>query len=80
MDVELTRSVLGWCALVNIGLFLAWFLVFTMAHDAVYKLHRIWFSMSKEEFDKSHYIMMGVYKLIIVSFFVIPYLAMQVLA
>ena len=79
MDIELVRRVLGWCALVNINLFLAWFLIFTLAHDAVYKLHCRWFSLSKEAFDKSHYVMMGVYKLIIVAFFVIPYLVMLAL-
>lgn len=79
MDAELTRTVLGWCALVNISLFLTWFLIFTLAHDAVYKLHSRWFSLSKEGFDRSHYVMMGVYKLIIVAFFVIPYLVMLAL-
>ncbi len=79
MDAELTRTVLGWCALVNIGLLLAWFLIFTLAHDAVYKLHSRWFSLSQEAFDRSHYVMMGVYKLIIVAFYVIPYLVMLAL-
>ena len=79
MGVELMRSVLGWCALVNIGLFLIWFLVFMAAHDAVYKLHCLWFSISKKEFDRSHYMMMGVYKLLTILFFVIPYLVLLVL-
>ena len=79
MDVELTRTVLGWCAVVNIGLLLVWFLVFVTAHEAVYNVHRIWFSMSKEAFDRAHYILMGVYKLFTLSFFVVPYLIMRVL-
>ncbi|MCY4419649.1 MAG: hypothetical protein OXC42_00065 [Gammaproteobacteria bacterium] len=49
MDIEFVRTVLGWCALVNIGLFLIWFLVFMTAHDAVYKIHGLWFSISKKD-------------------------------
>ncbi len=79
MDIEFVRTVLGWCALVNIGLFLIWFLVFMTAHDAVYKIHGLWFSISKEEFDKAHYVMMGMYKLFTLLFFVIPYLVLRVL-
>jgi len=33
MTIEIIRDALGWCAVINFGLFLWWFLLFTFAHN-----------------------------------------------
>jgi len=35
MSIEVTRSFLLWCTVINYAILLAWFLVFTLASDAL---------------------------------------------
>ena len=77
MTVELMRDVLGWCALINISLLLSWFLMFAMAHDFVFNLHRRWFDLSRERFDAIHYTAMAIFKMGILFFNLVPYFALR---
>ena len=78
MNVDLVRDFLGWCALINIIIFAMWVVVFFVAHDWVYALHRKWFRiLSIENFDSVHYILMGMFKIAIILFFLVPYLVLR---
>ena len=78
MCTELVREILGWCAVVNYVVLLVWFLVFMLAHDWLHRLHGRWFQLPTEQFDIVHYAMMGIYKIGILLFFLIPYLALLI--
>lgn len=39
MSVDVLRGLLGWCAIINYGVLILWFLVFRLAHDWIYRLH-----------------------------------------
>lgn len=80
MEVDLIRSVLGWCALINISLLAIWFLMLTIAHDFVFRLHRQWFELSLEHFDTIHYAGMALYKMAIVFFNLVPYLVLHIVS
>ncbi|MHC4686767.1 MAG: DUF6868 family protein, partial [Planctomycetota bacterium] len=51
MTVEIIRAVLAWCTVINYALLLLWFLVFSLAHDWLYRVHGKWFTVSVENFD-----------------------------
>lgn len=74
------RSVLGWCSVMNFGLLLIWFLIFTLAHDWIYHLHGRWFHLSLETFDAIHYTGMALFKIGIWLFNLMPYLALLVVS
>ena len=78
MTVELIRDGLAWCAVINIGVLLLWFLGFTVAHDWIYRIHGRWFKVSEENFDAIHYASMGFFKLSILLFNIVPYLALRI--
>jgi hypothetical protein len=78
MTVELIRNGLAWCAVINIGVLLLWFLGFTLAHDLIYRLHGKWFKLSEETFDAIHYTSMGFFKLCVFLFNIAPYLALRI--
>ncbi len=78
MTVELIRDVLGWCTLINISLFLTWFLMFSLAHDFVFNLHRRWFNLSLDHFDAIHYAAMAIFKMAIIFFNLVPYIALRI--
>lgn len=69
---------LGWCSLINIGLLIFWFAIFSLAHDWIYRLHGRWFSLSVERFDAIHYGGMALYKMAIILFNLVPYLALRI--
>ena len=60
--MEIVRDTLAWCAVINLGLLLWWFLFLTVAHDWTYRLHGKWFKMSRETFDAIHYGGMAAFK------------------
>ncbi len=78
MSIEMIRGVLAWSAVINFGLLLWWFLFFIFAHDWLYRLHGKWFKLRKEQFDALHYGGMALFKLGILLFNLVPYLAMRI--
>jgi hypothetical protein len=80
MTVEIIRNALGWCALINYGVLLLWFLFFTLAHEWMYRLHGRWFHLPRERFDGLHYAGMAFFKLGIILLNLVPYLALRIVA
>jgi hypothetical protein len=78
MTVEQIRDVLAWCAVINIGLLLWWFLMFALAHDFIYRLHGKWFKLTVERFDAIHYAGMAFFKIGIFLLNIVPYLALRI--
>jgi hypothetical protein len=78
MTIELIRDALAWCAVINIGLLLWWYLFITFAHDLTYRWHTKWFKMSVDTFDAIHYGGMGLFKIGIFLFNLGPYLALRI--
>ena len=79
MTAILVREILGWCALINFGLLLWWVLFIVFAHGWTYRLHNRWFRISIEQFDAMHYAGMGLFKLAVVIFNLVPYLALRII-
>ena len=78
MNVEMVHGMLGWCAVINIGLLLWWFLFFWLAHDWMYRFHGKIFKISVEVFVSIHYAGMAVFKLGILLLNLVPYLALLI--
>ena len=70
---EILHQALGWCAAVNYVVLVVWWLVFVFAHGWLYELNSEWFDISERDFDNTHYRCMGLYKLGIFLFFLVPY-------
>lgn len=78
MNWELLLKVLGWWSLMNLVLFFLWFVFFTLTHDWIYRTHGKWFNMSVEQFDAIHYTGMTFFKIFILAFNIVPYLALRI--
>jgi len=77
MNLEQLQAFLGWCTVINYIVLVYWFVMFVWAHDWVYGLHRRWFRLSEEGFDAMHYGGMGLFKLVIFMFNLVPYLVLR---
>ena len=78
MTMEMFRAVLGWCAIINMGLLLWWFLFMMFGGDFVYRLHGKWFPMPRERFNAIHYAGIMCFKLAVFVFNIVPYLALRI--
>ena len=78
MTIELLREVLGWCAIINMGGLLYWFLWVVIAHDLVYRIHNRMFKIPVETFNAIHYSGMLFFKIIIFVFIIIPYFVLLI--
>lgn len=77
MSIELLRDTLLWCTLINWGLLIVWFAGLVLAHDWIYRLHTRWFDLSVERFDAIHYAGMAYYKLAVILFNLVPWIALH---
>ncbi len=78
MTLEVIRSTLAWCSVINLVLLLLWVLFFILAHDWMYRIHGKWFNISVEKFDTLHYAGMALFKIGILLFNLAPYLALRI--
>ena len=51
-----------------------------MAHDWIYMTHQKWFDLSVQQFDVVNYCGMGLFKMFIFVFNLVPYLALRLAA
>ena len=78
MNIEGAKDFFFWLVVVNYGLLLLWFGIFVYARDRIYKMHSSWFRLSEERFDEMMYLGMMIYKLLILFFVVMPYIALRI--
>lgn len=80
MTIEALKQFLAWSTAINYGVLLTWFLVFTLAHDWVYRMHTRWFRLSVEAFDALNYGGVALYKVGIVLLNLVPLLALCIVS
>ncbi|MGE5237646.1 MAG: DUF6868 family protein [Chloroflexota bacterium] len=78
MSIEAVRDVFLWCTVINYGVLLWWFLVFILARDWIHRFHGRWFRLTAEQFDSIHYAGMAIYKIGILLFNLVPYVALLI--
>jgi phosphatidylglycerophosphate synthase len=78
MSIDMLRDAFLWCAVINYGVLLVWFLFFILARDFMQRLHGRWFQLSRQQFDIIHYGGMGLFKLGIILFNLVPYIALRI--
>ena len=78
MSMETARHILLWCTVINYAVLLLWFLFFSLAHDSIYRLHARRFRLPVEQFDAIHYGGMAIYKIGVLLFNLVPYVALLI--
>jgi len=56
---------------------LLWFLLYLITPDWMFELSARWFNVGKRDFDLINYFGMGFFKISIILFFLLPYLAIK---
>jgi hypothetical protein len=78
MNLELIRTALGWCTLINMGFIVVWWLSLTFCSGMIHRMHGRFFRVSREQFDAIHYSLIGIFKLGVLLFNAVPWLALHI--
>lgn len=78
MTIEMLRTTLGWCTIINLGLAIWWFLCLVLARDLIYRVHNRFFKVSVHEFNLMHYAGIGLFKIGIMLLNLGPYIALRI--
>ncbi len=78
MDIPTLTSFFMWCTIINVGLMFLW-LVFWMAMpDFVYGMQSKFFPIPRETFNVVFYCFLGLFKIFVIIFCVVPYVALLI--
>ena len=80
MTMELLRVLLGWCTVINFGILIIWLLFFLLGRKFIAKWHGSFFSIPEEQINAIHYKGIAYYKIGIILFNFVPYLALVIIS
>ena len=78
MDIATVRAFFMWCTILNGGLFILSFLICVFAGDWVYRMHSKWYPISRDAFNVALYSFVGLFKIFILIFNLVPYIALVI--
>jgi hypothetical protein len=79
MTLSTLRDFLLWCMVINVGLLVLSWLILLIARDFIYRIHGRMFRLPEEKIASSWYKSMAFYKILILVFNVIPYIALRII-
>ncbi len=81
MDIRKLTRFLLWCTIINGALLIVSFAVFAIGGTGfVYRAHGQWFALPPETFNAILYAFLGAYKIAILVFNLVPYIALRIVA
>ena len=78
MDIEVARNALLWCTVINYGLLMLWLLLYALPHTWLHRLWGRWFRLTTEQFDAINFAGIVIYKVGILLFNLVPYVALVI--
>ena len=79
MDIRTLIQVFKWCTIINVALFFISFIMCMAATDFIYSWHGQMFDLPRESFNVVLYSFLGLYKVIILAFNLVPYVALRII-
>jgi len=78
MDIQTLTTFFMWCTILNLGIMIAWTIVFASVPDFMYRMQTKWFPMPQETFNVVVYSALGIYRIVFVVFNLVPYVALLI--
>lgn len=78
MEFQKLIAFFKWCTIINVALFVFSAIMLMAASDFIYSVHGQLFHMPREAFDVAIYSFLGLYKIIILAFNLVPYVALVI--
>ncbi|MEM6572536.1 MAG: DUF6868 family protein [Planctomycetota bacterium] len=74
--LEQLRTFLAWCAALNVGLYVFAALAIVVARKRVSRVHAGMFGLEADEIERQYFAYLAQYKIVVIVFSVVPYLAL----
>ena len=78
MDIEAIRAFFMLCTIINVALLAISFLMCASLGDWIYRIHSRWFPMTREAFNVAIYSILGLFKVLVIVFNLVPYIALAI--
>ena len=78
MDMATVQAFFMWCTILNGGLLILSFLVCAFAGDWVYRMHSKWYPIPRDAFNIVICSLLGLFKVFVLIFNLVPYLALVI--
>jgi hypothetical protein len=79
MGIQTLTTLFMWCTILNGALLIFSSLLCTFAGGWIYSLHRKFYPISRDAFNIAIYSFIGLYKIVFLTFNLIPYLALLIM-
>lgn len=79
MDIQILTRFFMWCTIINSGLLAFWVLFVKFAPDLVYRTQVPWVDISRETYNVVIYSFLGVFKIFVLVFNVVPLAALLII-
>jgi len=76
MSIEIARGFFFWCSVINYAVLLLWSLPVMFWRDGLHRLWGRWFRLSTEQFDVINIGGITIYKIGILLFNIVPFIAL----
>jgi hypothetical protein len=80
MSIDVVRNAFLWSTVINYLVLVVWFLLYVLPHHWLYRLWARWFHLTAEQFDAINFAGIALYKLGILLFNLVPYVALCIVA
>lgn len=77
MSLERLSEFLLWCIGLNAVLLVLWFAAWVFGGERIHRLHTRWFRLDRAAYDAAVFQLLGLYKVGLWLFFIIPWIAVQ---
>ena len=72
------RAVLGWCAVINIGLLMFSSILIISVRGAALRIHGKMFNLDEQYLSQAYFQYLAQYKIAIIVFNIVPYFALRI--
>jgi hypothetical protein len=79
MDIQTLQSFFMWCTVLNLGILIIAGLFLAIGSDFVYWVKSRFFTIPREQFDVVIYCWVAFYKMIVIVFNVVPWIALEII-
>jgi hypothetical protein len=79
MSIETARNALLWCAVIDYGVLIMWFLLLLLPHQWLYRLSGRPFHLTAEQFDAVNLAGIVLFKILVIIFNLVPYIALRII-
>jgi len=79
-EIDTLTEFLGWCSVINVGIFIFSAIAVTILRDPIASIHSRLFRLNKSDLPEIYVHYLGVYKIAVIIFNLVPYIALKAMS